>query len=137
MGPKECNMQKSPNRISKHSVSFPTFIHWKSRTPKKVKGKNCTKVNHTKRKRGHNMYHRVRPLDIPRGLSSSLAFLVPTSLVSLLACWKGGFESCMISIMWKRIHSTYSLKVPTISFNKSPKLSLSLMAMERMNFRCQ
>ena len=46
MEPKKRSMQKSPDRISNHSVSCPAFIHWKPHTSKEVKGEKGTEINH-------------------------------------------------------------------------------------------
>ena len=46
MGPKKSKMHKSPNRISKHSVSCPSFIHWQPVKPTEVKGKIGSILNH-------------------------------------------------------------------------------------------
>ena len=50
MRPKKGKMQKRPNKISKHSISCPTFIHWKHVRSKGFKGKIGPAVNH-----GHNI----------------------------------------------------------------------------------
>ena len=46
MGSKKSKMQKSPNRISKHGVSFPSSIHWQPAKPTEFKGKIGSILNH-------------------------------------------------------------------------------------------
>ena len=57
MGAKKSKMQKSPNRISKHSVSFPAFMHWKPHIPRGVKGEIGIERNHEQSKREQNKSH--------------------------------------------------------------------------------